>query len=110
MFGELHLEGFRVSHTKDGFQWDENEETFLEFLREELDKEPLPLLDQAEGYRVRSKTKDLRKGAETSTLRTAKTIENEVPPVVEEQIIEGTEDVPLPLDLSTEDVLVVLQL
>ena len=106
LFGELHLEGFRVSHTKDGFQWDENEETFLEFLREELDKEPLPLLDQAEGYRVRSKTKDLRKGAETSTLRTAKTIENEVPPVVEEQIIEGTEDVPLPLDLSTEDVLV----
>ena len=26
LFGELHLEGFQVSHTKDGFRWDENEE------------------------------------------------------------------------------------
>lgn len=25
LFGELHLEGFEVSHTKDGFRWDENE-------------------------------------------------------------------------------------
>ncbi len=25
LFGELHLEGFQVSHTKDGFRWDENE-------------------------------------------------------------------------------------
>lgn len=32
LFGELHLEGFNVSHTKDGFQWDENEEPFLELL------------------------------------------------------------------------------
>ena len=25
LFGELHLDGFEVSHTKDGFRWDENE-------------------------------------------------------------------------------------
>ena len=106
LFGELHLEGFNVSHTKDGFQWDENEEAFLELLKEELDKEPLPLLDQAEGYRVRPKTKDLKKGAETSTQRTSKTVKNEVPPVVEEQLIEGPEEAPLPLDLPTENPLV----
>ena len=106
LFGELHLEGFNVSHTKDGFQWDENEEVFLEFLKDELDKEPIPLLDQAEGYRVRPQTKDLKKGAKTSTQRTSKSIKNEVPPVVEEQLIEGPDDTPLPLDLSTEDVLV----
>lgn len=106
LFGELHLEGFNVSHTKDGFQWDENEEVFLALLKEELDTEPIPLLDQAEGYRVKAKTKDLKKGAETSTKRTSKTVKNEVPPVVEEQIIEGPEDAPLPLDLPTENVLV----
>ena len=106
LFGELHLEGFNVSHTKDGFRWDENEEVFLEFLKDELDKEPIPLLDQAEGYRARPQTKDLKKGAKTSTQRTSKAIKNEVPPVVEEQLIEGPEDTPLPSDLPTEDVLV----
>ncbi len=57
LFGELHLDGFEVSHTKDGFRWDENEQPFLELLREELDKEDLPLLTQAENYRARV-TKD----------------------------------------------------
>ena len=101
LFGELHLEGFDVSHTKDGFQWDENEEPFLELLKEELDKEPTPLLNQAEGYRVRQKTPDLKPGAETSTRRTAKTVENEVPPVVETQIREDPENEPPPPDLPT---------
>ena len=99
LFGELHLEGFDVSHTKDGFQWDENEEPFLELLKEELDSEPIPLLSQAEGYRVRQKTPDLKPGAETSTQRTSKTVENEVPPVVETQIHETPEDKPPPSDL-----------
>ena len=50
------LKDFNVSHTKDGFQWDENEEPFLELLKEELNADPIPLLNQAEGYRVRQKT------------------------------------------------------
>ena len=104
LFGELHLEGFNVSHTKDGFQWDENEEPFLELLKDELDSDPVPLLSQADGYRAKSKTKDLKKGAEASTQRTSKTVEKEVPPVVEEQIIEGPEETPLPSDLPPTDV------
>ena len=52
LFGELHLKGFEVSHTKDGFRWDDNEEPFLQLLREHLDSEDLPLLKQADGYRV----------------------------------------------------------
>ena len=47
LFGELHLKGFEVSHTKDGFQWDENEEPFLDLLRDHLNSMPLPLIDQA---------------------------------------------------------------
>ena len=46
LFGELELEGFEVSHTKDGFAWDENEEAFLQLLKEKLDEEPLPLLNR----------------------------------------------------------------
>ena len=104
LFGELHLEGFDVSHTKDGFQWDENEEPFLELLEEKLNADPIPLLSQAEGYRVRSRTKDLKKGAETSTQRTSKTVENEIPPVVEEQLIEDPDEAPPPPDLPTAKV------
>lgn len=104
LFGELHLEGFNVSHTKDGFQWAENEEPFLELLKEELDSEPIPLLSQAEGYRAKPKIKDLKKGAEISTQRTSKTVEHEVPPVIEEQLTEGPEETPLPSSLPTTDV------
>lgn len=88
LFGELHLEGFEVSHTKDGFRWDENEEPFLEFLEDHLNAEPLPLLDQAEGYRARAQQDALKKGAEAAAERTANVIEHEVPPVLERQITE----------------------
>ncbi|QPC86384.1 ATP-binding protein [Mesorhizobium sp. NBSH29] len=63
LFGELHLDGFEVSHTKDGFRWDENEQPFLELLREHLDDDELPLLKQAEGYRVRKAAVELRDDA-----------------------------------------------
>ena len=53
LFGELHVEGFEVSHTKDGFHWDDFEEEFLEKLREHLKGHELDLLSQAENYRAR---------------------------------------------------------
>ena len=99
LFGELHLEGFNISHTKDGFQWDENEELFLELLERELNAAPIPLLSQGRGFLARSKTQDLEKGAKTSTLRTSKIVKEEVPPFVEEQLIEGPYKAPSPLDL-----------
>lgn len=49
LFGELHLEGFEVSHTKDGFRWDENEQPFLDILREHLDEEDLGSCQAASG-------------------------------------------------------------
>lgn len=104
LFGELHLDGFDVSHTKDGFKWDENEEPFLQLLKEELDKNPIPLIDQAEGHRVRQKTPELKQGAEVSTDRTSKTVKDEVPPVIEMQIEEEPENEPPPPDLPVEKV------
>lgn len=78
VFGELHLEGFEVSHTKDGFRWDDNEQPFLEILREHLNAKPLSLLDQAEGLRVRAKPSDLKAGAAAAVERTAAVIETAV--------------------------------
>ena len=97
----MELEGFDVSHTKDGFRWDENEETFLQLLRDELDKAPLPLLDQAEGHRVRPKPDDWRKSAETALQRTAPIIQNEVPPIIEENLAEGPDTQAIPENLSS---------
>lgn len=86
LFGELHLSGFDVSHTKDGFRWEEHEDIFLELLKDELDKAPLPLLEQAEGHRVKLKTKDLIIGAEKATEHTADAIRRDVPQVLQRQL------------------------
>ena len=79
LFGELHLSGFEVSHTKDGFRWDENEQPFLELLREHLDSEDLPLLKQAEGYRVRVARAQLKRTATQAVTNTARVIQEQLP-------------------------------
>jgi site-specific DNA-cytosine methylase len=71
LFGELHLTGFAVSHTKDGFRWEEDEEELLERLKEQLDAKPLPLLAQALGYRAKPSKDDLEKAAATVIAKTA---------------------------------------
>lgn len=53
--GEIYVEGFNVTHTKDGIQWDGYEDEVLLAIQRELDKAPLPLLDQAAGYRARKR-------------------------------------------------------
>ncbi len=103
LFGELHLEGFDVTHTKDGFRWEEYELPFLELLEEELNTQPLALLEQAEGYRVHPKSPDLKKGAEVALESTARVIEQEVPPVLQEQVVSAPDPSPPPLALPTPE-------
>jgi len=79
LFGELHLEGFEVSHTKDGFRWDENEQPFLELLREHLDSDELPLLKQAENYRVRAARAQLANTAKQAVSNTTQAMETKLP-------------------------------
>ncbi len=86
IFGEFHLDGVEVSHTKDGFKWEEYEEEFLKKLKQELNKAPLPLLEQAEEHRVRITKKDLERGAEGAVARTAQAIQNESTHVLERQM------------------------
>lgn len=85
LFGEIHLEGFEVSHTKDGFKWEDHEQPFLELLREALETEAMPLLSEAEGFRARVAQRELRAEAEKANARVAEAIEKEVPPVLEAQ-------------------------
>ena len=74
LFGELHLDGFEVSHTKDGFRWDENEDPFLQLLKEHLDSEELPLLRQCENYRSLASKKDRTQAATVALQRTGDVI------------------------------------
>jgi len=82
LFGELHIAGFDVTHTKDGFQWDENEDPFLELLKEHLDAQPLPLLKQARNYRARPSRAVLRRAASQASESTSRSIERNAPPVL----------------------------
>jgi len=94
IFGEIHLEGFEVSHTKDGFQWDENEQPFLEFLREHISSGDLPLLQQAREYRVERRKQDFRRGADRANRRTSETIRNNVPPVLSDLVEQPDSEAP----------------
>lgn len=58
VIGEIFVEGFDVTHTKDGIQWHGYEDEILESIHRQLDTPSFPLLDQADGYRAR-KTADL---------------------------------------------------
>lgn len=101
LFGELHLEGFEVSHTKDGFRWEEYEEVFLDLLKEELDKDDMPLLEQAEGYRVRQRFEDIQKEVEQAATNTANVVKKEIPPILEKQITDPPESKNPPKALIT---------
>lgn len=79
LFGELHLEGFSVSHTKDGFQWDDNMEVFLDLLKEELSgQNSIPILKQADKYRVRESAKNYQKVSQKVVDSTAEKIQETI--------------------------------
>lgn len=92
LFGELHLTGFEVSHTKDGFRWDENEQPFLELLKEHLDDDDLPLLRQCENYRSLASKKDRVKAATQALTRAsnaiATSVEEVLPRVADQPLVE----------------------
>lgn len=96
LFGELHLEGFDVSHTKDGFQWDENEEPFLELLADHLNSVPLPLLDQARDASydsIRNSNPEAVNRVVTEAIRdTAEVLKSASVPILSQQIVARPEE------------------
>ncbi len=99
LFGELHLDGFDVSHTKDGFRWGENEQRFLSLLKERLDTDELPLLHQADDYRALAARRDRAAAAVAALSRTGDVFEALLPtllPIVAAEGQVGTDKQPLP--------------
>ena len=71
IFGEIHLKGFYVSHTKDGIQWEGSEGDFLQKLRKELTSDEMPILQQVRNYRTMKDAKANRKAASHALQNTA---------------------------------------
>jgi hypothetical protein len=97
LIGELEVEGFSVSHTKDGIQWEEWEDDILIWIKGKLDEDPLPLLDQAENYRAR--TSACRDIFQEATRDTSLVIAQHLPPIIDGQINTTADEEPLPQEL-----------
>ncbi|MEP5339660.1 MAG: ATP-binding protein [Algibacter sp.] len=94
LFGELHLEGFNVSHTKDGFQWDDNMEAFLELLKDELESEnSIPILKQADKYRVRESAKNYEKVSQKVVDNTTDKIQDNIAKDVQAVVSKPTSNI-----------------
>jgi hypothetical protein len=66
--GEIFVEGFDVTHTKDGIQWHGYEDEVLESIRRQINEPGLPILEQADGYRVRKIAASLEQDFGTDAL------------------------------------------
>ena len=53
IFGEIHLDGIDVSHTKDSFNFGNIEDQFIQKLKEELNIEPNSMYRQACNYKIK---------------------------------------------------------
>jgi hypothetical protein len=98
LFGELHLVGFEVSHTKDGFRWDENEQPFLELLQEHLDSQELPLLRQADLHRVQAPRNEVTEAAQRALARAVEAMQASLPgvlPQISDELPVETQTFPL---------------
>jgi hypothetical protein len=102
LIGEIHLHGFEVSHTKDGFKWDDHEQPFLELLYEHLENDEDHLLLQAEGFRARAAQRELKAEAEKASTRVAETMQKEVPRILEEQTETEPTLEPLPEEIAPD--------
>ena len=100
IFGEIHLRGFHVSHTKDGIKWEEAEETFLKELRKDLSGNALPLLQQAREHRSKKDAKATRKGAAAALKSMAERLDNQsLTPATESH----GQDVPSPSEAGQDE-------
>ncbi|WP_170409944.1 ATP-binding protein [Ruegeria atlantica] len=114
IFGEIHLKGFNVSHTKDGVQWGENEDEFLRKLYKILNAEELPIIKQTQKYRALEDARNARKVARSVApaitkqfdrkplVTTQPTLRFDAPPKTPEVIDDNPPDVGENLDTVAE--------
>jgi Histidine kinase-, DNA gyrase B-, and HSP90-like ATPase len=71
VIGEMFVEGFDVSHTKDGIQWGGYEDELLDKIYRQINSPDCPLLTQADGYRARTTAAQLPKNFGANALSDA---------------------------------------
>ncbi|VXB08331.1 ATP-binding protein [Plantibacter sp. T3] len=98
LFGELTLEGFEVSHTKDGIRWEEDEAEFLTLLATALRKAPLDLLSQASNFRAKSIVDKVRP-IERATTEVQSSVSSRFSAVATEILADNEPDQHVPDDL-----------
>jgi Histidine kinase-, DNA gyrase B-, and HSP90-like ATPase len=103
LFGELHVDGFEVSHTKDGFRWEEYEDIFLDCLKQQIEAEPLNLLAQADNYRALPSKRSISERATVATANVAEYIENDLAPLLVESKSNPVKATPLPEKLMPSE-------
>ncbi|MCT4171485.1 ATP-binding protein [Elizabethkingia anophelis] len=103
VFGELHLEGFDVSFTKKGIQWDENLDVFLKCLKDELSHESFPLLTQAEKYRARANDSDYRTSGVKALSQTVSDFEQKAPTAIKDTFESPKEENEVETELPKTD-------
>jgi|GEM_PF-409447 len=103
VFGELHLEGFEVSHTKDEFTWGSDlQDLFIQKLREQLKAAPMDILDQAMKARVRTSVpgdKELATRSKRTFTELSHTYQS---PTIAKNIIASPDHIPLPVTNGTD--------
>lgn len=97
LVGEVEVHGFSVSHTKDGLQWDQWEDDILHALKRELNLQPLPLLEQAEHYRVRNASPENAMNIAVNDAMNQ--IVQSIVPSIEQQLRQAPTSTPLPTNL-----------
>lgn len=84
LFGELHLTGFEVTHTKDGFREGENMQIFIDLLREDLSSGETPYLKQVQNYRRTPSSKEQSRKFGKVLKSTVTEVHEDLPSAVEE--------------------------
>lgn len=97
LIGEFDIEGFGVTHTKDGIQWYDLEDDLLLRLKRDLDREPMPLLKQAQHFRKRENPPGTSMDA--AVYDVSESAAQHLPPVIETQIEREPDPSPPPKKL-----------
>ena len=102
LWGELHMDDFEVSHTKDGFNWGNSETEFLEKLKQALDEPALSLRKQAQYFRAKVDFSSETRGTVINVADDLTSVIKENGPEDFTRLINSTNAVlPLPRQLSS---------
>ncbi|MFZ6644020.1 hypothetical protein ACO0LL_30170 [Undibacterium sp. TC4M20W] len=99
IFGELHIEGFDVSHTKDGFRWEEYEDEFLDLLKDAIESGGLNLIAQAENFRSLPTKRGIQTQAVAATTAVATHLVTTIAPLLVDARLNPAEPEMLPSEM-----------